>query len=75
MKPAQPLKVVNENYSVLAVLEALHKRMNDVVISPAVANLKTDYAAGDLGTAAEIAAAFNLTNGAINQILAKINLS
>lgn len=78
MKSGQPLKVIGDEYGKLALLrelEFIHKRVNDLGISPVVANLKTDYVAGDLGTAAAIATAFNATNAAINQLLAKLNLS
>lgn len=37
-----------------------------------IANAKTDYAAGDLDTEAEVIAAFNTTNGKINSILSAL---
>jgi hypothetical protein len=37
-----------------------------------IADAKTDYAAGDLDTEAEIIAAFNATNAKINAILAAL---
>lgn len=78
MKTSQSLRLIREQYDALAMtreLDFLHKRLNDLAISPALTNLKTDYAAGDLGTAAAIATAFNATNTAINVILGKINLT
>lgn len=78
MKTAQPLKVIKDQYDVLAMLrelDFLHKRINGLALTPAQAALKTDYTAGDLGTATAIAAALNATNAAVNQILEKMNLS
>jgi hypothetical protein len=56
-------------------LQNLHKRINDLGINPNVADLKTNYAATDLGTAAAIATALNSTNTALNAVLRKLNLS
>lgn len=88
MKPQQPRKPIGDQYNKLEFLreaEAIHKRLNDLVIDPAIEELedtKADYVAGDVGTAANIAtalntlaAAINLNTAAINQIIAKLNLS
>lgn len=88
MKPQQPRKPLGEAYNALAYLrdlEELHKRINALAISPAVealATTKADYAAGDVGSAANIAtalnaiaSALNLNTAAVNQLIAKLNLS
>lgn len=87
-KPEQPIKPISESYNHLEALRetaALHKRLNNLIISPAVTALsatKESYVAADVGTAANIAAALNtiaaalnLNTAALNQVLAKLNLS
>lgn len=87
-KPQQPTKPISEAYNRLEFLretEILHKRLNALILSPVVSDLETvkaDYAAGDVGTAANIAsalnvlaAAVNLNTVAMNQLLAKLNLT
>ena len=87
-KPQQPQKPLSETYNRLEFLretEALHKRLNALILTPAVTALeatKADYVAADTGTAADIAtalntiaAALNLNTTAVNQLLAKMNLS
>lgn len=78
MIAGQPLKLIRDDYDRAAhqrELEDIHKRINDIAIDPPTANLKTDHAAIDLATATHVAVALNATNVAINQLLAKINLS
>lgn len=88
MNPQQPRKPIGDQYNKLEFLreaEAIHKRLNDLVIDPAITSLtdtKDDYVAGDVGTAANIATALNVlatainaNAAAINQIIAKLNLS
>lgn len=88
MKPDQPRKPISETFDRLEFLreaEAIHKRLNALIISPATTQgsaTKADYAAGDVGSAANIATALNtvatalnLNTAAINTILAKLNLS
>lgn len=91
MKPEQPLKVFGEDYDKLALLrelEALHKRVNDAIISPAIAapgtsptiteaaagkSKKANYVAGDVGTAANIASALNDHAVAVNTLIDAVN--
>lgn len=86
MKPEHPLKPISDSYNRLEFLrqaEILHRRLNDLIISPAVTSLeatKDDYVAVDTDTAAEVAAAMNvlattlnLHAAALNSILAKLN--
>jgi hypothetical protein len=76
-KPSQPLRQTGPDYSESAIkreLEYLHKVLNDRLVLATQEDLETGYAAGDLGTAAAIATALNVTNTAINRILAKIRL-
>jgi hypothetical protein len=88
LKPQQPRKPLKEQYDRLEFLrevESLHKRLNELIISPATDGLsdtKDDYAAGDVGSAANIAAALNViaaalnaNTSAVNQLLEKLNLS
>lgn len=87
-KPEQPRKPMKEEYDrleALAEYEALHRRLNALLISPAVDALtatKSNYVAGDVGSAATIAAALNTianalnsNTAAVNQLLAKLNLT
>ncbi len=80
-KPEQPSRMLDQTYDRNRVefdLEALHRRLNDQLIDLSDedddGDLQTDYVAGDLGTAAEIATALNATNTRINQILEKLRL-
>lgn len=80
MRPQQPRKPLSDTYNkleYLKALEELHKRLNELIISPAVASssttvaasftaTKSDYVAGDVGTAADIATALNTLAAAIN---------
>lgn len=88
MRPQQPIKPISVSFDHLEALRetaALHKRVNELIISPAVTALtdtKDDYAAGDTGSAAAIAtclntlaAALNTNTAAVNQLLAKLNLT
>lgn len=78
MKPMQPRKPLNDDYNKIEFLremETLHKRLNELIISPANGAIKADYEAADTGTAAAIAAIFNLQAAAINAILAKLDLT
>ena len=45
-------------------------RVATITPSNALADLRTDYVAGDVDTPAEVAAAINATNTRINQVLA-----
>lgn len=77
-KPTQPLRTVQDppgQWGVVRELETIHKTLNERLVAATQSDLDTDYAAGDLGTAAEIAAALNATNTRINAILDKIRLS
>lgn len=76
----QPLKEIGIHYDLwqtLRELEFLHQRLNDLLLAEATAdastNLKTNYAAGDLNTEAEIITAFNATNTQVNAIAASVN--
>ncbi len=78
MTPGQPLPAAGEEYNKVAFtreVQALHDRINDLGVNPPHPNLKADYAAADLASAAAHAAALNSTNIAINAILAKLNLT
>lgn len=87
-RPQQPTKPIKSTYDPLEFLresEILHKRLNDLLLSPAVTTLavtKANYVAADVGSAATIATALNTiatalnTNtAAVNQLLDKLNLS
>lgn len=86
MKAEQPRKPIGDEYNRLEFLretEALHRRLNELIITPAAtapAATKADYAAGDVGSAANIAAALNVIAAALNAntaatiaLLAKLN--
>lgn len=87
MRAQQPRKPLSPSFNrdeYLRELQDLHKRLNELAISPVVEELedtKDDYVAGDVGSAADIAsalntlaAALNLNTAALNQVLAKLNL-
>lgn len=61
-----------KTYEIRRELEHLHKTLNDRLVATAQTDLSVVYTAADLGTAADIATALNLTNTRINAILAKI---
>lgn len=80
----QSLKRFREQYSKYdldAELSFLHDRLNRLLVGSGIAdlvddldsNLNTAYVAGDLGTAADIAAAFNTTNAALNSLIDSVN--
>ena len=86
MKPEYPNKPLSLEYNhreFLREAEAIHKRLNNLIVSPAIAALEATnaaYAAGDVGSAANIAialnvlaAAVNLQTTAINTLLDKLN--
>lgn len=78
MTPGQPILALGDTYDKIAItreLQNLHKRINDIGVSPPKTALKIDYAAADLASAASIAAALNSTNTALNAILVKLNLA
>jgi hypothetical protein len=88
LKAQQPRKPLSLNFNrdeYLRELSDVHKRWNEVASSPALEELedtKDDYAAGDVGSAADIAtalntlaAALNANTAAVNQLLGKLNLS
>lgn len=73
MKSTQPLQKISDSptkWEILQELEFLHRTLNLRMLSSDEEDLETEYVAGDLGTAADIAAALNLTNERINAILA-----
>lgn len=84
-QPTKPLKSTYDPLEFLRESEILHKRLNDLLLSPPVADLvvtKADYVAADVGSAATIAAALNTianalnsNTAAVNQLLAKLNLT
>ena len=58
-------KEVNDEF------DRIHERINQLVVeSAALDDLTTTYVAGDMGTAAAIAAALNTTNSRINALYA-----
>lgn len=88
MKAQQPRKPIAEEFKrdeYLRELDTLHKRINDLILIPALASpevTKADYVAGDLGTPAAIATALNTVAAALNAntaavvaLLAKLNVS
>ncbi len=77
-RATQALQIIEEqpkNYQIRRELEHIHKAMNNRLVPSTEADLSEAYAAGDLGTAAEIATAINATNAKINLILSLIRVS
>jgi len=86
LKPHQPRKPLSDPIAraeYMREVETLHKRLNELIISPAVVVLvatKANYVNTDVTTAAEVAAAMNtlaaavnLQAAAINSLLARLN--
>lgn len=74
-RPEQSLKEVRDTYDkwgLIKEIDNLHRRLNDLFVVFAAADLKTNYAVGELDTEAKIVTALNATNTRINQILEKI---
>jgi hypothetical protein len=79
-RPEHTLKQLDDDYDkwkTYRELEALHDRLNEVLVDESVVNLatnlKTDYVAGDLDTEAEIIVAVNATNSRVNEIAVSLN--
>ena len=75
MTPDQPRKLA-QDLGVIRELEVLHGRINDLILNPALASLaatKANYAAGDVGTAADIATALNTIAAAVNTMATEVN--
>lgn len=76
--PTQQLGIIAEEpkqYQVKRELDHIHKAMNDRLYPASLADLKVNYVAADLGTAAAIATALNATNVRLNAILEKLRIA